>query len=463
MRVSRFWCFFLGLTILSLGALGAETDDGDPVARLKNENQRLRERVDALETELDELKSVVQSLAAEKTVSKPDTAPVMQQKLTPEEVDKLKQMAGQQQEDKQPVLSKIQLIPYGYIKLDASYDTARTSVGDFARWVESEELNNSDDQFNMTANQTRFGLRMRAPTDGQMEATGRVEVDFYGSNAAENKAKLMMRHAYMQLTWPESDLSLLAGQTSDVISPLYPYTLNYIVAWWAGNIGYRRPQIRLTKDWQLGREVKLRAATALTRNIGHSGPFDPGDSGEDEGMPGIQARLGLTFPVVSERPTTVGISGHWREEEFDVDPTGTSRQFESWSANLDLTQPLAPWLTVKGEAFVGENLDAYLGGIGQGINTTSGEEIATWGAWLAAAVQAGEKWTMNLGGSFEDVDEDDVTSGSRTFNRSIFVNVIHAFSDTVSVGLELSHWYTEYKGQEDGDNLRAQSSFIFKF
>jgi hypothetical protein len=94
----------------------------------------------------------------------------------------------------------------------------------------------------MTANETRLGAKIKGPNVDGMEISGRVETDFYGGGAAENKPNLMMRHAYIELGWPHEKFSILAGQTSDVISPLVPTTLNYSVCWWVGNMA-GRPQI----------------------------------------------------------------------------------------------------------------------------------------------------------------------------------------------------------------------------
>ena len=101
----------------------------------------------------------------------------------------------------------------------------------------------------------------------QEEQARAVEIDFYGSGGTENKAKLQLRHAYMKLDWPADDLSVIAGQTSDVFSPLNPSTLNYTVLWDAGNIGYRRPQIRLGDVGGSG-DTKVTFAAAATRPIG---------------------------------------------------------------------------------------------------------------------------------------------------------------------------------------------------
>ena len=315
----------------------------------------------------------------------------------------------------------------------------------------------------MTARQSRLGLKINGPKDEGLETSGRVEVDFY-EGGAENKARLMMRHAYMKLDWPDDDFNIIAGQTSDVISPLYPYTLNYSVMWWTGNIGYRRPQLRLTKGLAFNDDVYLRFEGALARTIGNSTTsFTPGDAGEDAGIPGVQGRVSATLPMFGYKPGTVGVSGHWAKEELDTDATGAHRDFDSWSVNVDVTEPVNKWLTLKGEFFSGENLSAYLGGIGQGINTSRYREIGSRGGWIAAGLGPWNKWSFNVGAGMDDVDNADVDAGDLTLNRSIFGNMIYSINKNTQVGFELSHWHTEYKGQGDGDSLRAQTSLIYKF
>ena len=130
---------------------------------------------------------------------------------------------------------------------------------------------------------------------------------------------------------------------------------------------------------------------------------------------------------------------------------------------MDLTQPVNEWLTLKGELFTGENLSAYLGGIGQGVNTTTFREISSTGGWIAAGLGPWDKLSLNLGLSAEDVDSGDVNAADRTLNRSIFGNLIYSINKNTQIGFELSHWHTERKGQTDADAIRAQTSFIYKF
>ena len=121
------------------------------------------------------------------------------------------------------------------------------------------------------------------------------------------------------------------------------------------------------------------------------------------------------------------------------------------------------WTPEERQRF-GENLSAYQGGIGQGINTTTNQEIKSTGGWIAACMGPwNDKWTANVGVGVDDVEGDDVNTGDRTQNRSIFGNLFYSFNSKTQVGFEVSHWCTEYKGQGDASSLRLQSAFIYKF
>jgi len=428
----------LAIIVLTVGvvsgtAIAQDQSTGEEIAALRRENATLRERVEKLETALSEIQGML-----------------------------VQQPAATVEEDKPAVRSSYPVVLYGFVKFDAAYDSARTDVGNFARWVESEQGREDDDQFNATARESRLGLKFDGPDLADVITSGRVEVDFY-EGGAENKNRLMMRHAYVQLDWPEHDFGLLAGQTSDVISPLYPQTLNYPVAWWAGNIGYRRPQLRLTKGFGVGEDSRMLLQAAATRTIGHDGLFDPGDTGEDAGFPGFQGRAALSFPMLTGRKTTLGVSGHFAQEEYDFDSRDHSTDLESWSANLDLTLPIYDWLTFKGELWTGQNLDAYLGGIGQGINLVRMKEIESTGGWMALSFEPHGRWHYNAGISIDDPEDDDLDAGDRSRNSAVWGNVIYDVNQAVQAGLELSYWETDYKHLEDGESIRLQTSLIYRF
>ena len=430
------------LIVLVLVALITGTSYAANDSDQSQENAELKQKLEQLDKEVKELKKIVENQTDTPTDSS----------------------------EKKFVWSSLDIQLYGKVKLDAAYDSSRTDVGNFARWVGPENLNPNDEQFNMTANETRLGMLINGPDDGGLKTSGRVEIDFYGGGS-ENKSNLMMRHAYMKMDWPEKSFSIIAGQTSDVISPLVPSTLNYSVCWWVGNIGYRRPQIRLTKEYTVKSNVELKLEGAVARTIGRTNVLLPvafrTDSGEDAGFPSIQARFGVTAPIFGKKKTTVGVSAHWGQEEYDIAITGANKKFPTWSVNMDLTQPVNDKCTIKAEVFTGENLDAYLGGIGQGVTTAAGanqfEEIGSNGGWIAANLGPWKKMRYNAGVAMDNVKKGNVQMGNRTMNRCVFANAVYAANKHTDIGFELSHWRTKYSGNGNAESLRAQLSFIYKF
>jgi len=355
--------------------------------------------------------------------------------------------------------SQSSLSLYGYVKFDASWDEALVSAGNFARWVVSPEVFQPHSHFNATARQTRFGLDF-SQSRGSAQLSGRVEMDFYGAGA-ENKNGVQARHAFVRLAWP-SGWELLAGQTSDVISPLVPGTLNYTVAWWAGNIGYRRPQFRVTKSTRLG-DLDLRVDVAATRTIGDDFVVaEPGDSGSDSGHPTFEGRLGLGVPL-GEGRLTLGGHIHRGNETLHTELHSDPAEIATSSWGLDLSAATGR-CSVKAEVWDGANLDDQLGGIGQGLqqNDSSVWAISSSGGWAELGCSA-SGFRVSLGGGVDDPDDEDLLRGFRARNSTQWLTAVRDFGDGLQAGLELSRWETDYIGFATGTSLRVQTSLIYAF
>ncbi|MBN2055857.1 hypothetical protein JW905_13090 [bacterium] len=360
------------------------------------------------------------------------------------------------------VSSNFDLEIYGFIKVDMAYDTGRVDPGNYARWVNSEADNEDDDQFNITANASRLGFKLSGQSDSGRELSGLLEIDLYGGGA-ENKATPCLRHAYVKMTWPDRRMSLLAGQTWDLVAQQIPATANFTAAWWAGNIGYRHPQLRFSKSVGLGTSADMTAELALARTLGRGtvGGFDPGDTGEDAGIPTVQGRLAWSFPMGSQR-AVIGFSGHWAQEEYDLDAEGNNKTIDSYSAAVEMSLPFTTGVTLKGEAWTGENLDSYLGGIGYGVNDDL-EPIKSTGGWAALELGPWGRWSFLLGGSLDDPDDELLAMGSRSKNTSLFGNVSIKLAKNLTETLEISQWTTDYLEMPKGDAIRIQYSLMYKF
>jgi len=357
-----------------------------------------------------------------------------------------------------------QIKPYGTIKFDMSYDDSAAigDGGDYIVWVSPEDNNNnSDDKTSFTARQTRLGTTIFAPSINEREISARIEIDFYNPEfATENKSTIQMRHAYCQITGP--DWSLLFGQTSDLISPLAPATLNYPVGWFAGNVGYRHPQLKYTKWWKNKRESTFKIEAALSRQIKQDVDGLGIDDGQDAALPSILGRFSYSRPYNKKR-IECGVSGHYGEEEIDHVSGGKDIDVKTWSVNADIRFPIGNSIEFKGECFVAENFDSYFGGIGQGVNSTTYEEIKSIGGWVQLGFTPYDRWAFYAGGGIDDPRDGDLHSGARSRNSFMFCNATYFFARYLSVALELGYWKTDYKHDSNGDDIRIQNSWMISF
>jgi len=299
---------------------------------------------------------------------------------------------------------------YGYLHLSMSYDAHYMHNGNMAFWVLPEgDTTNNDNELNITANQTRLGYALTGPEVAGALSKGKIEVDFYGAGGTENKPMIRVRHAFMEIIWPNG-FSLLAGQTWDLMMSQFPTTVNFPINWYAGNIGYRRPQLRLAKVLNMDDHSKLVSKLALARTIGHANTFSPGDTGEDSGLPTVQTSIRY-----STKAFEIGLSGHFGQEEYDTAADGARDLYNSWSGRLDINIPMDSF-GFKASVWTGTNMDTYLGGIGQGINVVEKWTIDAKGGW--AMIKAGP---INIGGGIDVAKVDQLASGDKQQNTGLFI------------------------------------------
>jgi len=362
---------------------------------------------------------------------------------------------------------------YGIAQLDASWENhkAGPSPGNLAYWAETGKASRSGD-WNITGCNTKLGLNIAGPDSGKpFKLSGKVEIDFSGAAGSENTPVPRLRLGYGSIAMPGIGLTLLAGQYWDVIAPLNSPTINTGAMWFGGNFGYRRPQIRVTETVALPTNGKIEIAAAVARGIGVASPFMQSvsiDGGHDADLPVFQGRAAVSMPLwVEKANATLGVSGHFGEEDVLLDTTTVAnyKTLNSWSANLDLELPLAGFLSLVGEGFYGANLDAYQGGIGQGITKigTNVVNVEGWGGWAALKFKIGPMVNLNVGLGVDSVHASTVANGGKTRNVNAFVNTSYFLTPTARVGLELQRIETDYKAGACERLWRGQAVYAYSF
>ena len=214
----------------------------------------------------------------------------------------------------------MKVVPYGWIWGNSVYSTERTNTGSTTFFVESA-TKQGESEFIVDARNTRLGIDVsgsRIPLLGCAQSGGKVEIDFQGATTnTENKAALLLRHAIARSR--NDEFRLVAGQTWDIISPLFPGTIMYSVGWDGGNIGYRRAQLRGERFLAVSDTTLITLQSSINQNIftdsvtNGLGVKDNVVKGEPSSWPIVEGRMGFTF---GERkgpdalPITCGVSSH---------------------------------------------------------------------------------------------------------------------------------------------------------
>ncbi len=346
------------------------------------------------------------------------------------------------------------IVPYGAFWADALYQTARTTPGAFTIFVPSREAE-GENAFFVDARRTRLGLNIdgpRIPLLHHSLSSALVEIDFHSpvTAATENRPTVQLRHAYWQAR--NDDYRVLVGQYWDVISPLNADTLNYSVGWFAGNIGYRRAQFWFERYFHPDPNLMLTAQFAIAQNIITDFATTPGVKRESPGWPVVQGRLATTLGDRSAgRPVEVGVSGHIGETGFDfldVDPPQHDRRFRTWSVGADVQMPLTERLALKGEFFTGENLSAFVGGIGQGMCPIRRSTVRSTGGWFDLTYRLTDRWRVVAGYGLDDPNDNDLIAG-RTYNQFIFANTSFDVTRSLLTGFEVTSWRTLHQDLRD--------------
>ncbi|MDZ7617440.1 MAG: hypothetical protein U1E05_10570 [Patescibacteria group bacterium] len=440
--------FLLAMIGLAASCLTAAPTAANDV--LASRTTQLERETQALRKELEWLREHPTRLPPVGTVQ----ASVNYSAMAPEAKEEYFTWGELQAEMKKHAFTKgdFRIVPYGALWADMIYATERTTPGSYTVWVPSREVE-GENAFVIDARRSRFGVNIEGPRipffhNGKSSANIEFDLQSPLTDLSENKATVQLRHAWWDVK--NEDYRVLIGQYWDVISPLNADMLNYAVGWVGGNIGYRRAQFRFERYFHPDPCVMLTTQFALTQNIVTDFATTPGVKREPGGWPIIQGRVATTLgDRKGGRPVEFGLSGHIGETGFDFlgsgpPPAQDDQRFRTWSANVDMRVPLTDRLSVKGELFMGENLSAFVGGIGQGICPGYRSTVRSRGGWFDVTYKLTSRWRVVTGYGLDDPIDSDIQYG-RTYNQFIFANTSYDITKSLVTGFEIASWRTLYQ------------------
>jgi len=332
---------------------------------------------------------------------------------------------------------------YGFARLDLIVDDSTMSDVERPMYVDSEASRADDAEMSLHPHLTRLGLSVdRWRGVGPFDVEGKLEVDFQ-NRGQDSMPTMQLRHAYFALS-ARDKVELLCGQTWDLISPLFPAANNDTLLWNAGNTGDRRPQLRLTAT----PIDALRYAIA----IGMTGAVDAQDLDGDQHLDGVESAVPMIQwlvefrkRVIGETPMRIGVWGHFGKEQL-ADRT----ELDSRSFGAHLFFPLHDRFTLLGELFAGHDLSDIRGGIGQGVNPVTGEEIHAAGGWFELVGVIDARHMLATGSSFDFADPDDLEDGDRERNMTWYIVQRYRPHKSIQLGAEYIRWVTDYKNTRRG-------------
>ncbi|MBN2068964.1 MAG: carbohydrate porin [Opitutales bacterium] len=359
-------------------------------------------------------------------------------------------------------IGSVSIKPYGYIKVDATYDSHKPfpSTGGLTLYAQPE-VNGSDSQTDFSARDSRLGLDFDLPVSHGIKATAKLETDFF-SNGSETAYGLRLRHSYINLDFGDG-LSVRAGQDWDAFFYVAPITVDAGFLGNAGHLYSRRPQLKLSKVVQLDNDSKLTFKLALAKTSAGDSDLLGQDDGLDSAQPTVEALIAFDAPIFTSKPAKFSIGGQFGKETLDQPGANDSRDFDSHLLVAGLHIPFAEQFALQANLWTGENLDGFLGGVGQGINTTLDTSVAAKGGWVQAVFYPTDRWNLNLGYGIDDPKDEDLNPGGRSKNSRLFVSAFYQLTEAVTLAAEYSHITTGYKDASDASDNRIQLSTKYQF
>ncbi len=381
--------------------------------------------------------------------------------------------------------NKIQL--YGILRMDSYYGTGRFNHTQFTYYANSPSpsitpgTNDHHNWIDMTPRLSRLGVRASRESlpfwkDAKVE--GVLEFDFQNratseTSGLESESRELprLRHAYIKLQ--SGGFSFLAGQTWDLISPLWPVANADGMMWNSGNLGDRRPQLRLGYDIPISDEALFTTAIAAARTGAidrqNLDPFgDTMRDGDASGRPMVQGRIGVA--KLFGKRVDAGVWGHygWERTESPIGASARTR-FYTGSVGYDLKAKIIDELTFSGEIWYGKNLSDVRGGIDQGVNTVTGVEIAARGGWAELIAQLADPYSVAAGVGVDDPRNSSLrgipatNTAQRVHNIAPYVWNKVDFGGGFAIGAEAIFWTTDYLTLETGRANRYSLFVTYSF
>ncbi len=410
----------------------------------------VRQELAAMRAELQQLRAEVAALkAARETVP----ATTVQQSAA---VELLTAQVAELAQTKVESTSRFPVKIFGTVHANVFANSATPNWLDIPNLVNPTPADGHTGTFSATLRQTRLGFTADGPKLGSVRTSAVVAMDFFGGIPGFQTGQVMglprLLVAFARLDGEKTAAEI--GQDQMILAPRDPTSLAafaFPLLFRSGNLYLRTPQVRVERAIT----SRLRASGGIVAPIGGDLTVEdyrfvpPALGGERSRRPGLQARISYA----SDEPTAsrlvdVGLSGHYGWERRP------SALAESWAGAVDFALR-RDWIGVAGEAFAGENIDAFGGALGLDARAAGG--------WAELQLKPTTRFSIQAGAGVDEIRGAALQIVPRRRNQTVYGNVIFAVTPEIETSFEYRWLTTTPRGAAERSNGHFDWVFAYKF
>ena len=335
------------------------------------------------------------------------------------------------------VWAKYNMKIWGRVKVDYQYDTAQfVNYNDFLGVPANSETtsNQKNDSTNFNPRDTRLGFAAMHGV-GEWAGKGVVELDFYGTNSGDNLIP-RMRLAYVDLANKDWGTSVRAGQDWTPILSTNPSTIDFGVLSATGNLWWRRPQLTVRQNVDLGDAGGLEFMMSAMEKRRT-------DTASETRMPWALGRAAWNFDFLDGKHMLAANIGYQHDKIKNAAGTADDG-IDRYVAGAEAKFGIGP-VMIKGEFWIGQGIGGDFLRYDLDTRTSgSGKTKAwdAWGHWVDVTYKIIPRWSVTAGFGMDNPDNSQykgATSNNRTFKKSynMFANTWWTLGPDIKVGFEV--------------------------
>ena len=474
------------IAVLLMAGAVAQNNDPAPAARDNSATESLNQ----LQSEVHELKEMVQQLKQETAASRVEIIR-LRQELKSERTSQASDSApgndqasqvdvriGHLEEEQQLLTGKVDEQYQTKVESASKYRVRFSGIALFNLFSTQGTVDNIDvpelayrqnglsssGSFGGTLRQSIFGFEVFGPQLMGARTSASMNFDAGGgfpwvSNGV-NFGLVRLRTASMRLDWKDTDVVM--GQEQLFFQPNSPTSFASLIVpalSYAGNLWAWTPQVHVEHRFAMTEKSTFALQGGILDALTGEPPADEytwyraPQAGERSRQPAYAARVAYSHPV-SGRNFTIGAAGYYSRENW-----GYNRDVNGYAALADWNLPLSQKFDLSGSFYRGQAIGGLSGGIGRSVlfngplidASTSVIPLNTVGGWAQLKYRATTKLELNAAFGQDNPFAADLRAFSEpqsygdptlTRNQGVFGNVIYRPRSDILFSLEYRHLKT---------------------